>query len=101
MDVVIGVPFERLAEFARKWRIVELSLFGSVVKPEEFREDSDVDVLVAFDPHARWSAFRLVEMNDELSEIFGRKVDLIDRDAVKNPFVRRSIFTTRHVVYAA
>jgi predicted nucleotidyltransferase len=101
MDFAVDVPLERLAEFARKWRIVELSLFGSVLKPEEFRDDSDVDVLVAFDPQSRWSAFRLVEMNDELSEIFGRKVDLIDRDAVKNPFVRPSIYTTRHVVYAA
>jgi hypothetical protein len=101
MDFAVDVPFEQLAAFAKKWRIVELSLFGSVVKPEEFRDDSDVDVLVAFDPASRWSAFRLVDMKDELEEIFGRRVDMIDRDALSNPYVRRSIFTDRQVVYAA
>lgn len=101
MEFAIDVPYERLAEFARKWRIVELSLFGSVVKPNEFRADSDVDVLVAFDPGVRWSAFRLVDMKDELADIFGREVDLVDRDAVRNPVVRTSIFTARQIVYAA
>jgi uncharacterized protein len=101
MEFAIDVPYERLAEFARKWRIVELSLFGSILNPAEFREDSDVDLLVAFDPNVRWSAFRLIDMKDELADIFGREVDLVDRDAVKNPFVRTSIFTTRQVVYAA
>ena len=101
MEFAIDVPYERLAEFARKWRIVELSLFGSIVKPNEFREDSDVDVLVAFDPNVRWSAFRFIDMKDELASIFGREVDLVDHDAVRNPFVRTSIFTTRQVVYAA
>src|SRR5260370_21567428 len=100
MEFAIDVPYERLAEFARKWRIVELSLFGSILDPAEFREDSDVDVLVAFEPRARWSDFRLVDMKDELADIFGREVDLVDRDAVRNPFVRTSIFTTRQVVHA-
>jgi predicted nucleotidyltransferase len=101
MDFAIDVPFERLAEFARKWRIVELSLFGSVLKPEEFREDSDVDVLVAFDPEAPWSLLHFVRMKYELEDMFGREVDLVERDTVTNPYRRRSIFTTRKIVYAA
>jgi uncharacterized protein len=101
MDFAVDVPFEQLAAFARKWRIVELSLFGSVVKPEEFRDDSDVDVLVAFDSDAPWSLFDIVTMRYELEEMFGRPVDIVERDAVTNPYVRRDIFDNRRIVYAA
>jgi hypothetical protein len=101
MDFAIDVPFEQLAAFAKKWRIVELSLFGSVVKPEEFRDDSDVDVLVAFDPDAPWSLLDVVRMKHELEDMFGRDVDLVERDMVTNPYRRRTIFTNRKIVYAA
>jgi predicted nucleotidyltransferase len=99
-EFAIEVPTERLAEFAKKWRIVELSLFGSVVNGD-FREDSDVDVMVAFEKEARWSLWDVVDMQDELRAIFGCDVDIVERDAVKNPFVRRSIMGTRKIVYAA
>jgi predicted nucleotidyltransferase len=100
-EFAIDVPTERLAEFARKWKVAELSLFGSILRREEFRPDSDVDVLVAFAPEAAWSLFDIVSMKDELEAIFGRKVDFVERDQVRNPFFRRSIFDTRKVVYAA
>jgi predicted nucleotidyltransferase len=99
-EFAIDVPYDKLAELARKWRVEELSLFGSVVNGD-FREDSDVDVLVAFEKDAPWSAWDLIHMMDELAELFGRPVDLVERDAVENPFLRRSIFATRRVVYAA
>ena len=101
MRFAIDVPYDRLAEFARKWRIVELSLFGSVVKPEEFRADSDVDVLVAFEKEAPWSLWDITEMKHELEDMFGREVDIVERDAVRNPYVRRDIFDNRQIVYAA
>ena len=101
MEFAIDVPYDRLAEFARKWRIVELSLFGSVVKPEEFRADSDVDVLVAFEKEAPWSLWDITEMKNELEDMFGREVDIVERDAVRNPYVRRDIFDNRQIVYAA
>jgi predicted nucleotidyltransferase len=99
-EFAIEVPKERLAEFAKKWRIVELSLFGSIVNGD-FRDDSDVDVLVKFEEDAPWSLSHIVEMKWELEEIFGREVDIVERDVVKNPFLRRSIFSTRRIVYAA
>jgi predicted nucleotidyltransferase len=99
-EFAIEVPTERLAEFAKKWRIVELSLFGSVVNGD-FREDSDVDVLVKFEDEAPWSLSHIIEMKWELEELFGRDVDIVERDVVKNPFVRKSIFSTRRIVYAA
>lgn len=101
MEFAIDIPYDRLAEFARRWRIVELSLFGSVVKPKEFRADSDVDVLVAFEKEAPWSFFDIVDMKDELEQLFGRTVDFVERDAVKNPYIRHDILVNRKIVYAA
>jgi hypothetical protein len=70
----IAFPKERIAEFCRKHHINKLAIFGSVLRPD-FRVDSDIDVLVEFDPdHIPGLAF--FAMADELSEILGRKVDL-------------------------
>ena len=92
--IAIEIPKERLREFCRKWKVTEFSLFGSVVRPEDFREDSDVDVLVTFAADAPWSLFDLVHIQDELAEIFDRNVDLVERIAVERSrtrFRRRSI----------
>jgi predicted nucleotidyltransferase len=102
-DPPFAVDFDRdaVARFCRKWGISELSLFGSVVRPQEFREDSDIDVLVTFQEPSRWSLFDVVDMKDELEQLFGRKVDIVEKDAIRNPWRRRSILTSYRVVYAA
>lgn len=64
-----------IEEFCRRNRVRKLSLFGSVLT-DRFRRDSDVDILVEFEPDARITYFDLVGMEEELSEVFGRKVDL-------------------------
>lgn len=71
----IDIPRAELAAFCRRNRIRRLSLFGSVLR-EDFRPDSDVDVLVEFEPDAHVGMLRLAGMEIELSEILGRKVDL-------------------------
>jgi predicted nucleotidyltransferase len=72
--IQIIFPKERIAEFCRKHHIKKLAIFGSALRPE-FRTDSDIDVLVEFEPdHVPGLAF--FAMADELSEILGRKVDL-------------------------
>lgn len=96
----IALPDAALAKFCRKWQVAELSFFGSVLR-EDFRPDSDIDVLVAFAADAPWSGFDLTEMTDELRDLLGRDVDLVERDAIRNPFRRREILSTRRVVYAA
>jgi predicted nucleotidyltransferase len=101
MEFAIDIPREQLAEFARKWRIVELSLFGSVVEPSEFRPDSDVDVLVAFEPDAPWSLWEIAQMKIELEDLFGRDVDIVERDAIRNRLRRQHIMQHRKIVYAA
>jgi predicted nucleotidyltransferase len=96
----IPIDHQRVAEFCRKWRITEFALFGSVLR-DDFGPDSDVDVLVTFAPDAPWSLWDLVDVQDELMHIFGRDVDVVSKHALKNPFRRYEILTTRQVVYAA
>jgi hypothetical protein len=90
----------RVDEFCRQWKVSELAFFGSVLR-EDFREDSDIDVLISFDPDAAWSLFDLVTMKDQLEDIFSREVDLVEKDGLINPFRRRSILEELEIIYAA
>lgn len=96
----IAIPQTEIAAFCQKWRIRELSLFGSVLR-EDFSPSSDVDVLVSFEPHSTWSLWDLIAMRDELATLFGRPVDLVEREALRNPIRRQRILNTREVVHAA
>lgn len=92
------MPPDRLADFARRWQITELSLFGSVLR-DDFDADSDVDVLVSFDATAPWSLWDLTTMEDELAALIGRPVDLVEKEGLRNPFRRQHILTGRKVIY--
>ena len=99
----IDIPKERIADFCRRWKITELALFGSVLR-EDFRADSDVDVLVTFAPDATWSLFDHVDMEDELEGILGRPVDVVSRRGIersRNPSRRRAILESAQVVHVA
>ena len=96
----LRVPTEKIEALCRKWKVVEMALFGSVLR-EDFRPDSDVDVLVTFAPDDGWSLWDLIDMRDELREIFGRQIDLVEKRSLVNPFRRRSILRTKQVIYAA
>ena len=98
----IEIPKEKIADFCRKWKIVELSLFGSVLR-EDFRPDSDIDILVAFSFDAEWSLLDHMAMEEELSAVFGRKVDLVSRKAIErseNYIRRKAILETAQRYYA-
>ena len=90
----------RLADFCRRWKARELSLFGSALR-DDFRADSDVDVLVSFDPAADWSLLDLVAMQEELGTLVGRHVDLVEQEALRNPYRRAAILSSKRVLYAA
>ncbi len=94
------IPMDRIEGFCRRWKIREFSLFGSVLR-EDFGPESDVDVLVSFDPDSEWDLFHLAEMRDELMALFGRDVDLVEKEGLRNPFRRRTILDTREVIYHA
>jgi uncharacterized protein len=96
--VHVEVPQEQIEAFCRKWKIREFALFGSVLR-DDFRPDSDVDVLVRFQPDPGHTLFDRVTMEEELTALFGRKVDMVRRDGVGNPFMRWNILTTAQVIY--
>lgn len=75
MSPRISLDRETIADFCHRNHIRKLALFGSVLR-EDFRPDSDVDILVEFLPDARVSLFKMAAMERELSEVIGRKVDL-------------------------
>lgn len=96
----IEIPMEKIRAFCEKWKVVKFSLFGSVLR-DDFRSDSDIDVLLSFEENSTWDLYDLVDMKDELQAIFGRKVDLVEKEAIRNPYRRRSMLTEQEVLYAA
>lgn len=99
--VHIEVPKEKIVEFCRKWRITEFALFGSVLR-DDFRSDSDVDVLVTFAPDTQWRFYHLLDMKDELEAIFGRPVDVVEKRLVEhseNYIRRKHILENMETVY--
>jgi predicted nucleotidyltransferase len=96
----LEVPKEALKDFCHRWKIEELSVFGSVLR-SDFRTDSDIDVLATFSGDADWSIFDLSRMHEELSNLVGRKVDVIEQAGLRNPFRRREIMSSRRIIYAA
>lgn len=100
MSPKVAIDKNRIAQFCRRHQIRSLALFGSVLR-DDFRPDSDVDVLVEFNANAKVDLMDLVEMRDELRGIFGREVDLVEKDAIRNPFRRHAIFSGHEVLYAA
>jgi uncharacterized protein len=77
-----------------------MSVFGSVVR-EDFHADSDIDVLVSFETNAGWSLVDLVTMQDDLTALLGRPVDLVEEAALRNPYRRAAILESKQLVYAA
>ena len=96
----IDLPEGKIAEFCRKWKVIELALFGSVLR-DDFRPDSDIDVLITFQPDAPWSLYDLFDIREELHQLLGREIDLVEKDALRNPFRKHEILRNYKVVYAA
>jgi predicted nucleotidyltransferase len=99
----VAVEESALAEFCRRWKIRQLAVFGSARRPD-FRADSDIDLLVTFAPEADWGLFDHVTMESELSDLIGRRVDLISRKAVEassNWIRRQAILTTAEPLFDA
>jgi uncharacterized protein len=96
----VQIPPEVVEAFCKKWKIQEFSFFGSVLR-DDFRPDSDIDVLIELAPDHPWSLYDIVDMEDELSSLLGREVDLVMKGGLRNPIRRREILNTRKVLYAA
>ena len=100
MNPGIEIPTDRIAEFCQRNRIRRLALFGSVLRGD-FMPDSDVDVLVEFDPDAR-VGLAFIAVQEELSGILGRRVDLSTFQAIeesRNWLLKAEILDSAEVVY--
>lgn len=99
----IDLPMDQIEDFCRRWHITEFALFGSVLR-DDFRPDSDVDVLVTFAPGTHWPWGGFGAMTAELERILGRVVDIVTRPAVEqsdNYILRRRILSELEPVYVA
>ena len=102
MTARIAIPSDGIAAFCKRWQVVELALFGSVLR-DDFGPESDIDVLVAFGEGARHTLFDMVEMEEELKAIFGRDVDLTERAGIeqsRNHIRRKAILRSAETIYA-
>lgn len=102
MTILEYFPLQDIARFCQKWQILEVSLFGSVLR-EDFNPESDVDVLVTFSDKSEWGLFDHVQMQQELQALLNRNVDLISRRALEhtqNLLLRNEILKTAKVIYS-
>ena len=103
MPIRIVIDQQAIEAFCRRWGVSELDLFGSAIR-DDFRADSDVDVLASFADDRRPTLLTLVQMQAELGHLFGRKVDLLERRSVErsdNCIRRRQILAHREPLYVA
>ena len=89
----------QIAEFCQRWHITEFALFGSVMR-DDFRPDSDIDVLLTFSPEQWLTLDDWQAMQTEIETLFKRNVDLVSKKYLKNPYRRHEILNTRQVLYA-
>ncbi len=94
----IAIPKKEIEDFCKENHIRKLSLFGSVLR-DDFREDSDVDVLIEFEPGQAIGYFRMAGMEIELSELFGCKVDLRTPQELSRYF-RQEVLESAEILYA-
>jgi uncharacterized protein len=100
---LLDLSSDKLAAFCRRWEITELALFGSALR-DDFRPESDVDILVSFAADARPSLFDLITIQAELEAMVGRKVDLVERRGLEkseNYIRRRYILESAEPLYVA
>ncbi|MCS7195363.1 MAG: nucleotidyltransferase family protein [Meiothermus sp.] len=95
----LPLPEAELQALCRRYRVKRLSLFGSAARGE-LGPQSDVDLLVEFEPEAAVGFLTLARMARELSELFGRPVDLVPRSGLK-PILRERVLREERVLYAS
>ena len=94
-----GLTSDVLSDLAQRWRLRQVSVFGSVARGED-GPDSDIDLLVEFDDDAEWSLLDLAQLQGEIEDLTQRRVDLVERQALVNPYRRRAILRDARVLYA-
>jgi predicted nucleotidyltransferase len=93
-----GLPTAEIAKLCDEYEVAELALFGSALS-EEFVAESDYDFLITFRRDAHVSLWDFVNLREALAELLGRNVDLVCRNAIRNPFFKRQALSKYEVVY--
>ncbi|WP_416672376.1 nucleotidyltransferase family protein [Egbenema bharatensis] len=99
----LGITPTQLAEFCQRWHVAELALFGSILR-DDFRPDSDVDVLIAYQPASKRGLFEKMAMQEELQQLLHRQVDLVSKKAIeqsRNRIRRDNILNSAEIIYVA
>ena len=94
----LHIPMDALSELCQQYYVRELSLFGSVLR-DDFRDESDIDILVELEPHAPIGLIEYVGLQQELADLLGRKVDLVEKAGLK-PLIRDEVIASSRVVCA-
>jgi uncharacterized protein len=99
MNTKIEIPEKKIIDFCKHYQVKRMALFGSVLR-DDFRPESDIDVLVVFDSSARITFLTLGRMTRELSILFQRQVDLVPQEGLK-PAIREAVLSSAQELYAA
>jgi hypothetical protein len=94
----LAIPSERLAEVCRRYQVQQMALFGSALR-RDFRAESDIDLLVTFEPDAQIGFLALGRLRRELERLFNRPVDLVPQDGLK-PHIRDDVLASSEPIYA-
>ncbi|MDB9515808.1 nucleotidyltransferase domain-containing protein [Roseofilum reptotaenium CS-1145] len=97
----IHIDCDRLRKLCQHWQIIELALFGSVLR-EDFRPDSDIDLLITWDAQSHWTLLDFAQMHEDFALLLDRPVDLVSKRAIEssnNPLRRKEILNTAQLIY--
>lgn len=99
--LAIALPIDAIQSFCQRWQIAELSVFGSILR-DDFHTNSDVDFLYALKPNTRWRLSDLIDAEEELEKMLGRKVDLVGKTTIEqshNWLRKQNILSSAKVIY--
>jgi len=91
---------QSLIKLANSFSIKELYIFGSALRGD-FSDTSDIDLLVVFDKDTHYSLFDVMEIKAKFESFFGREVDLVEKDGLRNPYRKEAILNSARQIYAA
>jgi len=96
----VFLNYSDVKKICKKYFIIELSLFGSSIR-DDFTQNSDIDFLVSFKQNSKITLFDIIELENEFAKLLNRKVDVVEKESLKNPIRKNKILTTREIIYAA
>ena len=102
-QLALDIPLDEVKKICKKWKIQELSVFGSILRDDFNPQKSDIDMLYVFSSNAH-CGWEIVNMENDFEKILGRKVDLFSKKAIqksKNPYKQTSILGKSVIIYEA